>query len=63
MTEPILRIRGLHKRVGDNHVLRGIDLDVMSGDRIALLGASGSGSCSTSRHRRSTPNWWARCWA
>ncbi len=42
-TEPILRIRGLHKRFGDNHVLRGMDLDVMPGDRIAILGASGSG--------------------
>jgi polar amino acid transport system ATP-binding protein len=41
--EPILRIRGLHKRFGDNHVLRGINLDVMPGDRIAVLGASGSG--------------------
>ncbi|WP_333830210.1 amino acid ABC transporter ATP-binding protein [Pararhodobacter sp.] len=42
-TQPILRIRGLHKRFGENHVLRGIDLDVMPGDRIAVLGASGSG--------------------
>jgi polar amino acid transport system ATP-binding protein len=41
--DPILRIRGLEKTFGDNHVLRGIDLDVKQGDCIAILGASGSG--------------------
>ena len=40
---PLLRVRGLVKRFGDHDVLRGIDLDVMPGDRIAILGASGSG--------------------
>ncbi|GAB4057786.1 amino acid ABC transporter ATP-binding protein [Uliginosibacterium sediminicola] len=40
---PILQIRALHKWFGDLHVLRGIDLDVQPGDRIAILGASGSG--------------------
>lgn len=40
---PILTIRGLHKSFGENHVLRGIDLDVNKGDCIAILGASGSG--------------------
>lgn len=40
---PILTIRGLHKSFGNNHVLRGIDLDVRKGDCIAILGASGSG--------------------
>ena len=30
--DPILTIRGLEKSFGDNHVLRGIDLDVMQGD-------------------------------
>lgn len=41
--DPILRIRGLEKTFGDNHVLRGMDLDVEKGDCIAILGASGSG--------------------
>ena len=40
---PLLRVHGLVKRFGDHEVLRGIDLDVMPGDRIAILGASGSG--------------------
>ncbi len=42
-TYPLLRIRGLRKSFGDHEVLRGIDLDVYPGDRIAILGASGSG--------------------
>jgi polar amino acid transport system ATP-binding protein len=41
--EPLLRVRGLAKRFGDHAVLRGIDLDVMPGDRIAILGALGLG--------------------
>jgi len=40
---PLLRVRGLVKRFADHDVLRGIDLDVMPGDRVAILGASGSG--------------------
>ncbi|MET3513742.1 polar amino acid transport system ATP-binding protein [Pseudacidovorax sp. 1753] len=43
MTQPILRISGLHKRFGDHHVLQGIDFDVQPGDRVAILGSSGSG--------------------
>ncbi len=43
MTQPIIRISGLHKWFGDHHVLKGIDFDVQSGDRIAILGSSGSG--------------------
>jgi polar amino acid transport system ATP-binding protein len=40
---PLLRVAGLHKRFGSDEVLKGIDLDVMPGERIAILGASGSG--------------------
>jgi len=43
MTQPIIRISALQKQFGDQTVLRGIDLDVQPGDRIAILGASGSG--------------------
>jgi polar amino acid transport system ATP-binding protein len=48
-TEPLLRIRGLHKHFGPNEVLKGIDLDVFAGDRIAVLGASGSGKSTLLR--------------
>ena len=49
MSDPIIRITGLNKRFGDNHVLRGIDLDVQKGDKIAILGASGSGKSTLLR--------------
>jgi putative ABC transport system ATP-binding protein len=44
---PVLRIRSLGKTYGSGetavHALRGIDLDIRSGEFIVLLGASGSG--------------------
>ncbi len=40
---PILDIKGLHKRFGDHHVLKGIDFTVEPGERIAIIGGSGSG--------------------
>ena len=45
----LLRITGLTKRFGANEVLRGIDLEVHQGERIAILGASGSGKSSLLR--------------
>ena len=45
----LLKVRGLAKRFGDNDVLRGIDLDVEPGERIAILGASGSGKSTMLR--------------
>lgn len=49
MNSPIIRITGLHKRFGEHHVLRGIDLDVQKGDRIAIIGSSGSGKSTMLR--------------
>jgi len=46
---PIIRLSGLHKRFGDLHVLRGIDLDVQPGERIAIIGSSGSGKSTMLR--------------
>ena len=40
---PKIRIRDLHKRFGDNHVLRGLDLDVPAGCSLVVIGASGTG--------------------
>ena len=45
----LLQVRGLAKRFGSNDVLRGIDLDVEPGERIAILGASGSGKSTMLR--------------
>jgi phospholipid/cholesterol/gamma-HCH transport system ATP-binding protein len=40
---PKLRLRGVHKRFGDKVVLDGIDLDVMPGTLMVVIGGSGSG--------------------
>ncbi len=45
----LLRVSGLTKRFGTNEVLRGLDLEVRQGERIAILGASGSGKSSLLR--------------
>lgn len=38
-----LTIVNLHKWFGDNHILRGIDLDISRSECVVLIGASGSG--------------------
>ncbi len=40
---PKIRIRGLYKRFGDKQVLDGVDLDVMPGTSMVVVGGSGSG--------------------
>ncbi len=40
---PMVEAVAVHKRFGRNHVLRGIDLNVMPGQVMCLLGPSGSG--------------------
>lgn len=39
----IVSIRGLRKSFGDNHVLKGIDLDLLKGENLVVLGRSGTG--------------------
>ncbi|MCZ4431845.1 amino acid ABC transporter ATP-binding protein [Agrobacterium sp. SOY23] len=43
MNEPILRVSNLQKWFGDHHVLKGIDFSVQAGERVAIIGGSGSG--------------------
>ncbi len=43
MSQEILSITGLHKSFGSLEVLKGVDLSVHQGERIAILGSSGSG--------------------
>lgn len=49
MSEALVRISGLHKRFGDNHVLRGIDLEVATGEVLCIIGPSGSGKSTLLR--------------
>lgn len=43
MKEEIVTIKGLKKSFGDNHVLKGIDLNLHKGENISVIGKSGSG--------------------
>lgn len=45
----ILRIENLHKSFGSLQVLKGIDLNVHSGETVVLLGSSGSGKSTMLR--------------
>lgn len=38
-----LHIEGLYKSFGENHVLRGVNLDVYKGENVVVLGRSGTG--------------------
>jgi len=40
---PIIRVHGLHKYFGPLHVIRGVDLDVMPGEVVVVIGPSGGG--------------------
>jgi polar amino acid transport system ATP-binding protein len=43
MSATMVRAEGVHKRFGRHEVLKGIDLDVATGEVMCLLGPSGSG--------------------
>jgi polar amino acid transport system ATP-binding protein len=45
----IVRLEGVHKWFGDNHVLRGIDFSLMEGDVQVVIGPSGGGKSTLLR--------------
>lgn len=49
MPKPLLAIAGLRKSFGENEVLKGIDLQVQTGEVIAIIGKSGSGKSTLLR--------------
>ena len=47
--EPVIRIEKLEKSFGNLKVLKGIDLEVMPGEVVCIIGASGSGKSTLLR--------------
>lgn len=39
----MIRMEGVHKAFGDNHVLRGLDLEIAKGTSMVIIGGSGTG--------------------
>ena len=51
MADPLISLRGVTKRYGEGtaafQALKGVDLDIMGGDFVAVMGPSGSGKSTT----------------
>lgn len=45
----VVELKRLHKRFGDNHVLRGVDFALERGEKVAFLGRNGEGKSTMSR--------------
>jgi phospholipid/cholesterol/gamma-HCH transport system ATP-binding protein len=50
MDAPFIRYENLHKGFGENQVLRGVNLQVVRGETLVILGGSGSGKSVLLRH-------------
>jgi phospholipid/cholesterol/gamma-HCH transport system ATP-binding protein len=46
----VIRVQGLHKSFGTQHVLRGLDLDVATGEVMVVIGRSGGGKSVLLKH-------------
>jgi branched-chain amino acid transport system ATP-binding protein len=57
MAEPVLAIRGLKVAYGGIQAVKGIDLEVRSGELVALIGANGAGKTTTLKAVTGTLAW------
>ena len=49
-TEPMISVIGLHKSFGENKVLTGVDLEVVRGESLVVMGGSGAGKSVFLKH-------------
>ncbi|MEI6339928.1 MAG: ATP-binding cassette domain-containing protein [Verrucomicrobiota bacterium] len=49
-TEPLIAVRDLVQRIGQQEILRGFSLDIFKGETLVLLGKSGGGKSVFLRH-------------
>ncbi|BDU73686.1 ABC transporter ATP-binding protein [Mesoterricola silvestris] len=49
MTNPLLKLDGVHTHIGAYHILQGVDLQVAHGEMTVLLGRNGAGKTTTLR--------------
>jgi branched-chain amino acid transport system ATP-binding protein len=47
VSAPALAVQGLHAYYGESHVLQGIDLEVLPGEAVSLIGRNGAGKTTT----------------
>lgn len=50
MTEPLIELKGVVKRFGDNVVLNGVDLSLYQGEVTTIIGKSGTGKSVLLKH-------------
>jgi phospholipid/cholesterol/gamma-HCH transport system ATP-binding protein len=50
MEAPIVKLTNVHKRFGEHHVLRGVDLAIPKGKITVIIGGSGSGKSVIMKH-------------
>ena len=47
--EYMVKLENIHKSFGENHILKGVDLNIKKGEVIVILGPSGSGKTTLLR--------------
>ena len=50
VTQPLVRLVGVEKKLGQQNVLRGVNLDIREGERMVIIGRSGGGKSVLLKH-------------